>query len=92
MRTNVGKTADFEEGRLAGIEVDGRSLVISRYKGALFAMDGWCSHAEYEISKGKFMDGVVTCPLHGPEFDIRTRKKLAHNGAKALMIYPIWGE
>jgi len=89
MMVKVGKTSDFVEGRLKGVEVNGRLLVIGRYKGELNAMDGHCSHMGYELTKGKFIGGVVTCPLHGAEFELKSGKKLMHAGAKDLRVYPV---
>ena len=87
MKVLVGKEADIEEGRLIGLNIDGRPVIVGRYGGSLYAMDGKCSHMGYDLSKGKFVDGVVKCPLHGAEFDLRSGKRLAHSGARDLMVY-----
>ena len=87
MRVRIGVEDDFPEGRLRGMVVEGRPLVVGRCKGELSVMDGRCSHAGYDLSNGKFRDGVVTCPLHGAEFEIRTGRRVAFAGAKDLRVY-----
>jgi nitrite reductase/ring-hydroxylating ferredoxin subunit len=89
MKVLVGKDEEIKEGRLKGLKADDKLVVVGRYKGSLYAMDGRCSHMGYDLSMGKFVDGVVTCPLHGAEFDLGTGKRLAHSGARDLVVYLI---
>lgn len=83
----VGKDADVIEGRLKGFEVNGRKYVIGRHRGRLFAMDGRCSHAGFDLAYGTVRDGTVICPAHGAAFDIIDGRKVAHSGAKDLRVY-----
>jgi nitrite reductase/ring-hydroxylating ferredoxin subunit len=87
MRVLVGKDADIKEGRLKGFVADGRKYVAGRYKGQLFAMDGKCSHAGFDLIYGTVRDGMVICPAHGASFDVSDGKKVAHSGAKDLRVY-----
>jgi nitrite reductase/ring-hydroxylating ferredoxin subunit len=87
MKVLVGKDADMKEGRLKGLKVDGRSFVVGRYNGQLYGMDGKCSHAGFDLSYGKIVDGAVICPAHGAAFEVGTGKKIAHIGAKDMRVY-----
>jgi len=87
MRVLVGKEADIREGRLKGVNVDGRKYVVGRYTGQLFAMDGKCSHAGFDLIYGTVRDGTVVCPAHGAAFDIKDGRKVAHAGARDLRVY-----
>lgn len=87
MKVLVGKDADIKEGRLKGVVVDGRKFVVGRYLGQLFAMDGKCSHAGFDLIYGTVRDGTVICPAHGAAFDINDGRKVAHAGAKDLRVY-----
>lgn len=37
---------------------------------------GKCPHRGYDLSQTKSSDGVITCPLHGLQFDSKSRKLL----------------
>lgn len=87
MRVLVGKDADIKEGRIISVAVDGRKYVVGRYNGRLFAMDGKCSHAGFDLSYGTVRDGTVICPAHGASFDVRDGRKVAHSGARDLRVY-----
>ncbi len=89
MRVLIGKEADIKEGRLKGFVADGRKYVVGRYKGRLFAMDGKCSHAGFDLIYGTVRDGMVICPAHGASFDVNDGRKIAHSGAKDLRVYVV---
>ncbi|MFC4943667.1 Rieske 2Fe-2S domain-containing protein [Pseudonocardia sp. GCM10023141] len=55
----------------AGVEVDGRPVLLHRSAGELYALDNTCSHAGGLLSRGEVSDCIVECPLHGARFDLR---------------------
>ena len=89
MKVLVGKDSDIKEGRLKGFVADGRKYVAGRYKGQLFAMDGKCSHAGFDLIYGTVRDGAVICPAHGAAFDVNNGRMVAHIGAKDLRVYVV---
>ncbi len=82
----VAKKDDIGEGKMIGVEADGRKVLIARVGGTLYAMDAVCSHMQGELPKGKLESGVVTCPRHGSQFDVKTGEVVKQPGfaAKAL--------
>lgn len=60
------------DGVPAAVEVDGRKVFLYRGNGAVHALDNVCSHAGGLLSRGEIDGCVVTCPLHGARFDLRT--------------------
>ncbi len=40
--------------------------------GTLYALDGICPHQGGPLGKGQLQAGIVTCPWHGWQFDVRT--------------------
>ncbi len=62
---------DLPDGGMAGVEVEGRRVLIHRNDGELHAIDDTCSHASGVLSKGEISQCVVECPLHGSRFDVR---------------------
>jgi nitrite reductase/ring-hydroxylating ferredoxin subunit len=75
-KTKVAKKSDLLPGKMIGVEVAGKWLVVANVDGSYYAMDGKCNHAGGELWKGKLMSYVVKCPRHGSEYDIRTGKVL----------------
>ena len=58
------------EGQSLAVDASGRSILICRSGGALFAVENRCSHAQSRLEGGKIRQGVITCPLHGARFDL----------------------
>ena len=82
----IAKKTDIANGKMIGVEVEGKKLLIASYGGKLYAMDATCSHMGGDLSKGRLESDVVICPRHGAQYDIRTGKVVKDVGfaAKAL--------
>jgi nitrite reductase/ring-hydroxylating ferredoxin subunit len=63
---------DLAEATPAGVEVEGRRVLLYRSRGALHALDDVCSHAGALLSRGEVGDSCVTCPWHGSRFDLES--------------------
>jgi nitrite reductase/ring-hydroxylating ferredoxin subunit len=68
----VGKTSDFEEGKLVHITASGKELVVTKLDGNYYAMDNICTHAGAELHEGELSNSELTCPWHGAKWDIKT--------------------
>jgi nitrite reductase/ring-hydroxylating ferredoxin subunit len=66
----VEETA-LPDGASAGVELDGRKVMLHRSGEQVYAIDDLCSHAGALLSRGEVVDCVVTCPLHESRFDLR---------------------
>ncbi|MDB4638006.1 MAG: Rieske (2Fe-2S) protein [Planctomycetaceae bacterium] len=57
-----------------GLEVvlEGKIIGLFRVEGEIVALDGICPHAGGPLGQGACLDGIVTCPWHGWQFDTRT--------------------
>ena len=62
---------DLPDGASAGVEVDGRKVMLYRDGEQVYAIDDLCSHAGTLLHRGEVVDCVVTCPLHESRFDLR---------------------
>jgi 3-phenylpropionate/trans-cinnamate dioxygenase ferredoxin subunit len=49
---------------------EGREILLSRVGDKYYATDNRCPHMKGDLSQGKLEGTVVTCPLHGSQFDI----------------------
>jgi len=66
--TRAIREDELSDGEAQAVEVDGRTMLLSRTDGVVSAIDAVCSHAGAPLSRGKIEDGVVTCPRHGSCF------------------------
>lgn len=61
-------------------EIGSHGVVVCRLHGRLHAVVDNCSHRDAKLSEGRLRRGLLTCPLHGAQFDVRTG---AHSGPPA---------
>jgi 3-phenylpropionate/trans-cinnamate dioxygenase ferredoxin subunit len=66
----LSKTGDFEDGTMKEVSADGREILVVRVGDNYYAADNRCPHQGGNLSRGKLEGTVVTCPLHGSQFDI----------------------
>lgn len=59
-------------GTMAGVDVEGRQILLSNLDGEVYAVDGVCTHEESLLSKGFMIEERVVCQLHLSQFDLRT--------------------
>ena len=59
-------------GKMVGAEVAGERILIANIGGQLYAMRAKCNHMGGPLDKGTLENGVVTCPLHGSKWDVKT--------------------
>jgi nitrite reductase/ring-hydroxylating ferredoxin subunit/uncharacterized membrane protein len=62
---------ELADGSIAGVEVEGRKVLLFRTGDAVHAIDDVCSHAGALLSRGEVAGCIVTCPLHETRFDMR---------------------
>lgn len=67
----VATVDDFRERNAMAVEVNGRCLVVFKVEGQLFAVENYCPHAGYTLHDGSLEGSLVTCALHGAQFDVR---------------------
>jgi 3-phenylpropionate/trans-cinnamate dioxygenase ferredoxin component len=68
----VAKISDIPVGTMKSIKVEGKQLLISNVGGKYYVINGICTHAGGDLSKGKLESTTVTCPRHGSRFDVTT--------------------
>jgi 3-phenylpropionate/trans-cinnamate dioxygenase ferredoxin component len=68
----VAKVSDIPAGTMKSIKVEGKQLLLSNVEGKFYAINGTCTHAGGDLSKGKLESTIVTCPRHGSRFDVTT--------------------
>ena len=71
-KISFGKESDFAEGIMKGFLVGSHKILVAKIDGKFYAVDSVCTHAKGPLDKGPMKEGIVTCPWHGSEFNIKT--------------------
>ena len=53
-----------------------KEIMIANIDGKYYAISDRCRHSNASLSMGSLNGKVVTCPLHGAQFDVTTGRKL----------------
>jgi 3-phenylpropionate/trans-cinnamate dioxygenase ferredoxin subunit len=88
-RVRIGQVEDFETGRIHGLEVDGRQLILVNLEGSLHVLDGICTHAYAELAMGFLTEEYVRCPLHLSQFDVETGEAVSPPAEDPLKTYSV---
>ena len=62
--------ADVPVGCGKEFAVSGRIVALFNVDGQFHAIDGICAHQGGPLAKGQLVDGVVTCPWHGWQYQV----------------------
>jgi 3-phenylpropionate/trans-cinnamate dioxygenase ferredoxin subunit len=66
----VAKMEELKSGTMKAVMAEGHEILLARVGDKYYAVDGRCPHMKGDLSQGKLEGTVVTCPLHGSQFDI----------------------
>ena len=75
-KVRAGKASELSPGKMMGLDVQGKKILLANVGGRFYAMDGLCSHMAGHLWEGKLVGTTVKCPRHGSEFDVTTGKNL----------------
>ena len=62
------QVSDIREKRAVLAHLQGKSIAIFKYDGKLSAVDNACKHQNGPLSEGKIVNGCITCPWHGYQY------------------------
>jgi 3-phenylpropionate/trans-cinnamate dioxygenase ferredoxin subunit len=68
--TEVSKIDELKNGTMRAVSAGGREILLAKVGDKYYAVDGRCPHMKGDLSQGKLEGTVVTCPVHGSQFDI----------------------
>ena len=74
----IAKTTEIPPGKMIGASVAGDRILVANVGGEFFAMRAICNHMGGSLDKGKLEDNVITCPLHGSKWDVKTGKLIQY--------------
>jgi len=67
----VAKVSEIPEGEGREFEIEGQEIAVFHYQGKFYAMDNICVHRGGALGVSVVEEGLVTCPLHGWQFQVR---------------------
>ncbi|MBK8979925.1 MAG: ferric reductase-like transmembrane domain-containing protein [Planctomycetes bacterium] len=65
----VCDVADIPDGRAKIALVGGERVAVFRYGGLVSAVSNACQHQNGPLGEGRIVDGCITCPWHGYQYD-----------------------
>ncbi|GAC1520420.1 MAG: non-heme iron oxygenase ferredoxin subunit [Herpetosiphon sp.] len=71
------------------VVVDGLPLGLANIDGNLYAFSDACRHEGGSLSSGVLRGDIVTCPLHGWAYSVRTGKAVVPPIGLRVPTYPI---
>ncbi len=70
--TRASRLADLPDGATRIIELDGHSLLLSRFGDTVTCFENACAHLGMPMDHGDMVDGIITCPHHGFRYALET--------------------
>ena len=71
-RVKVLALAALPDGGVEPVVADGLDVALFRRGDEIFAIGNECAHKGGNLCDGRVEGDIVTCPLHGWEFDLRS--------------------
>ena len=66
-----------------------KGVLVCRVAGTLYAVENNCSHRDTPLADGRFRGVLITCPLHGAQFDVRDGAQQGPPAFTPIACYPI---
>ena len=73
---DIASVQDVPNGEMKHVEVNGIEILIANVGGNYYAVSDRCGHSNASLSRGNLKGTVVTCPLHGAQFDVTSGRKV----------------
>jgi nitrite reductase/ring-hydroxylating ferredoxin subunit len=84
----VASLSELAPGSAKAVEVKGKAIALFNVEGTIYATDNTCLHQGGPLGEGELMGGVVICPWHQWEYDVRTGEMVGNSSVK-LATYPV---
>lgn len=84
----VGMVDEIPEGGRVIVEAEQLSIGVFRWDGQWHALQNSCLHRGGPVCTGELVDGTLTCPWHGYQYDLPTGQLLLDR-TSALPTYPV---
>ncbi len=68
----VATADEIGPGQKKLVEADGWELLVCNVFGGYYAISPICPHKDGPLQEGSLVGEIVTCPVHGYDFNVRT--------------------
>jgi nitrite reductase/ring-hydroxylating ferredoxin subunit len=79
---------EIPPGRSKVLHIRGREIALFNTDGTFYAVKNICPHRGVSLDRGAVEGGILTCPGHAWQFDLRTGDCVSHPPA-GLRCYPV---
>ena len=88
---DVGAAAELPPNSVKIVNAGSITIGVYNLNGEFFALEDRCSHDDGPLCEGEYDEetGVVICPRHGANFDIRTGAALTLPAYQPVSVYPV---
>jgi nitrite reductase/ring-hydroxylating ferredoxin subunit len=74
----VAQISEIPAGTMKRIRTsNGKNILLANVDGKVFATQADCGHQRANLARGTLSGKIVTCPLHGAQFDVTTGQNTA---------------
>jgi nitrite reductase/ring-hydroxylating ferredoxin subunit len=84
----VASLSELAPGTAKAVEVKGKAIALFNVEGTIYATDNTCLHQGGPLGEGELMGGVVICPWHQWEYNVRTGELVGDSSVK-ITTYPV---
>jgi nitrite reductase/ring-hydroxylating ferredoxin subunit len=72
--TELAKVSDVPPGKGLRVEAGGQEIGLVNLDGQIHAFNPVCLHMGGPLDEGEIENGILVCPWHGWEYDVRSGK------------------
>lgn len=85
----VAREDELQVNQMKLLTVGGRRIVLARTDDGYVAFQDRCPHRGGTLAGGSMMCGIVQCPWHGSQFDVRTGDLRAGPAEEGIAVYHV---
>ena len=85
----VADLAEVPPGEMLLVDFHGDEVAVANVNGTIYAFSETCSHMGGRLSQGLLEEQIVTCPLHGGQFDVTSGEAVNEPPTQALTTYRV---
>jgi 3-phenylpropionate/trans-cinnamate dioxygenase ferredoxin subunit len=67
----ISNVNGLKDGYIKTVSVNGRELMVTKVGDSFYCAEARCPHMSGDLSKGALNGTILTCPLHGSQFDLK---------------------
>jgi 3-phenylpropionate/trans-cinnamate dioxygenase ferredoxin component len=89
-QVEIGDVSDLRDGQMRAFpDLGSHGILVCRVAGTLHAVANNCSHRDTPLSEGRLRGPLITCPLHGAQFDVRDGMHQGPPASVPIACFPI---